>query len=59
MGIRCSKCGSRNVTVSVSTDSSFSVGKGIAGTVLFGVGGAVMGVNGNKQEIKRYVCQEY
>lgn len=58
MSIRCPKCGSKNVTVTITNKQSYSVGKGLAGTLLFGAGGAAMGVNGKNEEIKTYVCQE-
>ena len=57
MNIRCWKCGSKNVTVSLSTESKYSIGKGTVGTLLFGTGGAAMGVNGKTSESKRYICQ--
>ena len=57
MGVRCWKCGSKNVTVTVMNQQSYSVGKGIAGTLLLGPGGAAMGVNGKSEEKIKYVCQ--
>jgi DNA-binding transcriptional regulator GbsR (MarR family) len=50
-------CGSKNVTVTVMNEQSYSIGKGVAGTLLFGPGGAAMGVNGKSEEKKKYVCQ--
>jgi len=57
MNIRCYKCGSKNVSVSLSNESKYSVGKGAVGTLLFGTGGAAMGVNGKNSESKRFICQ--
>ena len=45
---RCAACGSSHVVVDTKKEG-FSVSKAIAGTVLFGTGGAVMGVNGKEQ----------
>ncbi len=53
MSIRCASCGSNKVTETTKKDS-FSMGKAVAGTVLFGSVGAVMGVNG--KETKWYYC---
>ncbi len=57
MNVRCWKCGSKNVNVTLINQQSYSVGKGVAGTLLFGAAGAVMGTNGKSEEKKRYVCQ--
>ena len=57
MSVRCWKCGSKNITVTVMNEQSYSIGKGVAGTLLFGPGGAAMGVNGKSEEKKKYVCQ--
>ena len=57
MEIRCQYCGSKNVQVQIQSDKSFSVKKGVLGTLLFGKIGAVMGVNGKNKENKKYVCQ--
>lgn len=57
MSVRCWKCGSKNVTVTVMNEQSYSIGKGVAGTLLFGPGGAAMGVNGKSEEKVKYVCQ--
>lgn len=48
MSIRCALCGSNRVAVDTSNEG-FNVGKAFAGTILFGAGGAIMGVNGNKR----------
>ncbi|MCM1168025.1 MAG: hypothetical protein NC299_17215 [Lachnospiraceae bacterium] len=53
MSMRCAGCGSNKVTETTKKDS-FSMGKAVAGTVLFGPVGAVMGVNG--KETKWYYC---
>lgn len=45
---RCAACGSSRVVVD-ENKKGFSVKKGIAGTVLFGVAGAVMGIDGKTQ----------
>lgn len=45
---RCAACGSSHVVADTKKEG-FSVGKGIAGTALFGSAGAVMGVNGKNQ----------
>lgn len=57
MSIRCYKCGSKNVQVEVEKDKSYSIGKGLVGTALFGTGGAVMGVNGKVTEHTKYICR--
>ena len=53
MSIRCANCGSKRIAL-VSKKDSFSMGKAVAGTVLFGPAGAVMGVNG--KETQGYYC---
>lgn len=53
MSMRCANCGSKRITP-VSKKDSFSMGKAVAGTVLFGPAGAVMGVNG--KETQGYYC---
>ena len=45
---RCAACGSSRVK-SDSKNVGYSVGKGIAGSVLLGPVGAAMGVNGKKK----------
>ena len=45
---RCAACGSSHVVVDTKKEG-FSVSKAVAGTVLFGSVGAVMGVNGKEQ----------
>lgn len=45
---RCAACGSSNVAADTKMEG-FSVGKGIAGTALFGSAGAVMGINGKSK----------
>lgn len=57
MSVRCWKCGSKNVTVTVMNEQSYSIRKGVAGALLFGPGGAAMGVNGKSEEKVKYVCQ--
>ena len=51
--MRCMYCGSKNIALTTRNEG-YSVAKGIAGQMLFGVGGAVMGVNGKKECI--YHC---
>ena len=58
MSIRCFKCGSKNVQTVVEKDQSYSIGKGLVGTMMFGTGGAVMGVNGKVSEKVNYSCRE-
>lgn len=58
MAIRCYKCGSKNVQIETEKDKSYSIGKGLVGTALFGTGGAVMGVNGKVTENTKYVCRD-
>ncbi len=53
MSMRCARCGSKKVTP-VSKKDSFSVGKAVAGNILFGPAGTVMGING--KETQGYYC---
>ncbi len=53
MSMRCANCGSKKV-VPVSKKDSFSVGKAVAGNILFGPAGTVMGING--KETHGYYC---
>ena len=46
-------CGSRNIAYT-TTSEGYSITKGIAGQMLFGAGGSVMGVNGKKKSM--YHC---
>ena len=50
---RCAVCGSSHVVVD-SKREGFSIGKGIAGTALFGAPGVIAGVNGKTE--KYYHC---
>ena len=58
MSIRCFKCGSKNIQDVTEKDKSYSVGKGLVGTVLFGAGGAVMGIDGKVTVSTNYVCRD-
>ena len=51
--MRCMYCGSKNIAMTTRNEG-YSVAKGIAGQMLFGPGGSVMGVNGKKTSI--YHC---
>lgn len=46
--IRCAACGSNNVATEKRKEG-YNVKKGILGQVLFGLGGATMGINGKEQ----------
>ena len=50
--IRCEKCGSINVNVTIVSDNSYSVKKGLLGRLFFGLGGEAMGIGGKKKEKK-------
>ena len=54
--MRCSKCGSTNVTVDTQQTSSYSYSKGILGELILGPGGAVAGVGGKTTTNKQYHC---
>lgn len=53
MSIRCANCGSTRVCETTKNEG-FSVGKAVAGTILFGPIGAVMGTDGKSK--KYYHC---
>lgn len=54
---RCAACGSPNVVTDVQSGGiSYNYKKGIAGTIVLGVGGAVAGVESSTQRV--YKCQE-
>lgn len=49
---RCAACGSQNVVVDTQAGGvSYNYKKGIVGTAVFGVGGAVAGVESKSQEV--------
>ncbi len=52
---RCAACGSPNV-VSATEQGGYSYTKGAIGTVLFGTGGAVAGINGKTTQV--YKCPD-
>lgn len=53
MSMRCANCGSKKVAP-VSQKDGFSIGKAVAGNILFGPAGTVMGING--KETHGYYC---
>ena len=55
---RCEHCGSKKININTSIDSSYSIKKGLLGSLIFGQMGAVMGIGGKKKEIKSYHCQD-
>ncbi len=54
--MRCKNCGSTNITTETKQKSRFSWGKGFLGSLLFGSGGAVAGVNGKTKTTTTYQC---
>lgn len=54
--MRCKNCGSTNITTETKTKKKFSWGKGFLGSLLFGSGGAVAGVNGKTKTTTTYHC---
>lgn len=54
---RCAACGSRNVVVDTQSGGvSYNYKKGLAGTVVFGTGGAAAGIESKLQEV--FKCQD-
>lgn len=54
---RCAACGSPNVMVDTQADGvSFNYGKGIAGTLILGPGGAAAGVSSSHRQV--YKCSD-
>ena len=54
---RCAACGSPNVMVDTQADgASFNYGKGIAGTLILGPGGAAAGVSSSHRQV--YKCSD-
>ena len=51
--MRCQFCGSKNIAF-VTKNEGYSVAKGIAGQLLFGQVGAVVGINGKRKQT--YSC---
>lgn len=56
--IRCEKCGSIHIDVTIITNNSYSVKKGLLGRLFFGLGGEAMGIGGKKEETKSFHCKD-
>lgn len=56
--IRCEKCGSIHIDVTIISDNSYSVKKGLLGRLFFGLGGEAMGIGGKKKETKSFHCKD-